>query len=144
MAKRKVKAEPAAPYREKVYRLVRRIPSGRVMTYGQIALILGEGYTPRTVGFVMHGADAENTPWHRVINSQGGCSTGRVVLPPDMQQRMLETEGVQFDAKRRCDLGRYVWLPDEHQKDRDLNAKDAKDYAKTAKRKHGPKPSLRP
>ncbi len=100
-------------YRKKVYQLVRRIPPGRVMTYGQIALILGERYTPRTVGFVMHGADEENTPWHRVINSQGGCSTVRVVLPPDKQQRMLEAEGVEFDSRGRCQLDRYFWHPEE-------------------------------
>jgi methylated-DNA-protein-cysteine methyltransferase related protein len=45
-------------YRDRVYELVRQIPTGRVMTYGQIAQILGEGYTPRTVGYVMHGADS--------------------------------------------------------------------------------------
>jgi methylated-DNA-protein-cysteine methyltransferase related protein len=83
------------------------------MTYGQIAEILGEGYTPRTVGFVMHAADEETTPWHRVINSQGACSTGRVIVPPDKQQRMLEAEGVEFDARGRCSLGRYRWLPYE-------------------------------
>ncbi len=100
-------------YRERVFELVRRIPTGRVMTYGQIAEILGEGYTPRTVGFVMHSADEETTPWHRVINAQGGCSTGRIVLPPDKQQRMLESEGVEFDQRGRCDLKRYRWSPDE-------------------------------
>jgi methylated-DNA-protein-cysteine methyltransferase related protein len=100
-------------YRERVYEIVRRIPAGRVMTYGQIAEILGEGYTPRTVGFVMHAADEERTPWQRVINSQGACSTGRVVLPPDKQQRLLEAEGVVFDARGRCDLKRYRWTPEE-------------------------------
>jgi methylated-DNA-protein-cysteine methyltransferase-like protein len=85
------------------------------MTYGQIAEILGEGYTPRTVGFVMHAADEETTPWHRVINSQGACSTGRIILPPDKQQRMLEAEGVEFDARGRCNLGLYRWVPDEAQ-----------------------------
>src|ERR1051325_5461819 len=99
-------------YRERVYEIVRRIPTGRVMTYGQIADILGEGYTARTVGFVMHSADEETTPWQRVINSQGACSTGRVILPPDKQQRMLEAEGVTFDARGRCDLGRYRWTPE--------------------------------
>ena len=83
------------------------------MTYGQIAYMLGEGYTPRTVGFVMHAANEETTPWHRVINSQGACSMGRVILPPDKQQKMLEAEGVEFDARGRCNLGRYRWLPDE-------------------------------
>ncbi len=100
-------------YRERVYRIVRRIPFGRVMTYGQIADMLGEGYTPRTVGFVMHAADEENTPWQRVINAQGACSTGRVILPPDKQQRMLEAEGVKFDARGRCDLSVYRWVPEE-------------------------------
>lgn len=105
--------QESASYRERVYEIVRRIPKGRVMTYGQIAEILGEGYTPRTVGFVMHAADEENTPWQRVINSQGACSTARIVLPPDKQQRMLEAEGVSFDARGRCELGRYRWTPEE-------------------------------
>ena len=100
-------------YRARVFELVRRIPEGRVMTYGQLAEILGEGYTARTVGFVMHTAE-DKDPWHRVINSQGACSTGRVLLPPDKQQRMLEAEGVHFDARGRCDLGRYRWMPEEY------------------------------
>jgi methylated-DNA-protein-cysteine methyltransferase-like protein len=105
------KRAPDQEYRERVYKIVRRIPRGRVMTYGQIAYMLGEGYTPRTVGFVMHGANERDTPWHRVINSQGKCSTGRVVLPPDKQQRMLEREGVSFDEAGRCDLEEFLWKP---------------------------------
>ena len=107
----KEKAKPDRLYRERIYEIVRRIPRGRVMTYGQIAYILGKGYTPRTVGFVMHGADEKKTPWHRVINSQGRCSTARVVLPADKQQRMLEREGVKFDASGRCDLEQSIWHP---------------------------------
>ena len=82
---------------------MRRIPSGRVMTYGQIAEVLGDGYTPRTVGFCMHSSP-DGTPWHRVINAQGKPSTGNVVLPHNKQQLMLEQEGVVFDKNRRCDL----------------------------------------
>lgn len=99
-------------YREKVYALVLQIPRGMVMTYGQIANILGEGYTPRTIGYVMHAADTENVPWQRVINSQGKCSTGKMTIPVNLQQSMLEQEGVVFDAKGRCDLGTYLWEPD--------------------------------
>ena len=99
-------------YRERVYEIVRQIPPGRVMTYGQIAEILGEGYTPRTVGYVMHGADTENVPWQRVINSQGACSTGRMTMPVNLQQQMLESEGISFNAKGRCDLKRTIWYPD--------------------------------
>lgn len=99
-------------YRERVYKIVRRIPRGRVMTYGQIAEILGEGYTPRTVGFCMHGSD-DATPWHRVINAQGACSTGGIVLPHDKQQRMLEAEGIKFNGRGHCDLKTYLWIPEE-------------------------------
>jgi methylated-DNA-protein-cysteine methyltransferase-like protein len=100
-----------ANYRKRVFQLVRRIPSGRVMTYGQIAAILGEGYTPRTVGFVMHSSEQEDVPWQRVINSQGACSTMKIVLPANRQQGMLEQEGVKFDTSGRCDLRQYLWEP---------------------------------
>lgn len=97
-------------YRERVFRIVRMIPRGHVMTYGQIAEILGEGYTPRTVGFVMHSSN-DKTPWHRVINAQGACSTRGIVLPHDKQQRMLESEGVSFNDRGRCELQQYLWIP---------------------------------
>lgn len=80
------------------------------MTYGQIAELLGEGYTPRTVGFCMHSSP-DGTPWHRVLNAQGATSTGRVVLPHDKQQRMLEQEGVVFNKNNRCDLETYLHIP---------------------------------
>ena len=99
-------------YRERVYDIVRHIPKGRVMTYGQIAEILGEGYTARTVGYAMHDAEAESVPWQRVINSQGKCSTGRLTLPQNLQQSILEAEGIAFDAKGKCDLEKYRWFPD--------------------------------
>jgi len=100
-------------YRQRVYEIVNEIPVGRVMTYGQIAEILGEGYTPRTVGFVMHAADTENVPWQRVINSQGACSTGRMTVPVNLQQQILESEGVKFNEKNHCDLNVYRWSPDD-------------------------------
>ena len=88
------------------------------MTYGQIAELLGEGYTPRTVGFVMH-ASPDGTPWHRVLNAQGACSTGRVVLPQDKQQRLLEQEGVEFDKNARCDLQRFLFIPKKRSQKRE-------------------------
>ena len=103
---------PRPGYNERVYEIVRRIPAGHVMTYGQIADILGEGYTPRTVGFVMHAAP-DDVPWQRVINAQGACSTGRVLLPHNVQQSLLEAEGITFDARGRCDLKRHRWTPEE-------------------------------
>lgn len=100
-------------YRAKVYDIVREIPVGKVMTYGQIATILGVGYTARTVGYVMHAAGNENVPWQRVINSQGGCSTTTLTSPINLQQKMLEDEGIVFDTKAHCDLKKYRWSPEE-------------------------------
>lgn len=99
-------------YRERVYEIVRQIPLGKVMTYGQIAIILGEGYTARTVGYVMHGADSENVPWQRVINSQGKCSTGRMTIPMNLQQELLEAEGIYFNASGKCNLNELQWFPE--------------------------------
>jgi len=117
------KSAPDRQYRERVYKIVRRIPRGRVMTYGQIAYILGEGYTPRTVGFVMHGANETNTPWHRVINSQGRCSTGGVVLPSNKQQLMLEHEGVKFNSSGKCALEIFLWHPYQEKRRKSIESK---------------------
>jgi len=99
---------------EKIYRQVLRIPPGRVMTYGQIARILEDRYSPRLVGWAMHATpkDERNIPWHRVINSRGGVSTGRVILAePDRQRLMLEAEGVVFDKNGHCELSVFQWSP---------------------------------
>jgi len=127
-------SKPDRKYRERVYQIVRRIPRGRVMTYGQIAYILGEGYTPRTVGFVMHSANAD-LPWHRVINSQGRCSTGRVVLPADKQQRMLEMEGVEFDNHGKCELAEYLWHPAEEKRVKSVADRDPNLFRRPKQRK---------
>ena len=84
------------------------------MTYGQIARLLEDRYSPRLVGWAMHATprDERNIPWHRVINSRGTISTGRVILAePDRQRLMLEAEGVVFDARGHCDLSVYQWSP---------------------------------
>src|SRR5215210_7369680 len=99
---------------EKIYRIVLRIPRGRVMTYGQIARLLEDRYSPRLVGWAMHATpqDDRNIPWHRVINSRGGISTGRVIIQePSLQRWMLEAEGVVFDERGHCDLSVYQWSP---------------------------------
>jgi methylated-DNA-protein-cysteine methyltransferase related protein len=99
---------------EMIYRLVLRIPRGRVMTYGQIARLLDDRYSPRLVGWAMHATprDRRNIPWHRVINSRGGISTGRVILhEPALQRLLLEAEDVVFDERGNCDLSVYQWTP---------------------------------
>src|SRR5262252_3019486 len=104
-------------FRERVYSLVRRIPRGRVMSYGLVARVLGPGYDARAIGDVMHATPREERqiPWHRVIISKGGCSTAGLTLPPDLQQRLLADEGVVFNEHGYCALANYIWSPPEYE-----------------------------
>jgi methylated-DNA-protein-cysteine methyltransferase-like protein len=113
-------------YRELVYRLVLQIPSGRVMSYGLVARVLGAGYDARAIGNIMHATpdDGRHIPWHRVINSQGGCSTAGLTMPPDLQQRLLEAEGIVFNEKGRCEIAKYLWMPPEYEAEANAANKD--------------------
>lgn len=103
-------------YRERAYELVLRIPSGRLMSYGLVAKVLGIGYDARAIGNIMYATpdDRRNLPWHRVLNAQGRCSTAGLTSPPDLQQRLLEGEGIVFNDKGQCDLEKYLWTPPEY------------------------------
>ena len=99
---------------EQVYELARRIPKGRVMTYGQIAALIGQRLSARAVGWAMHGCPA-NVPWQRVVNASGGCSTDRLPdIPEGLQRAMLEDEGIEFRKNGTLELGRYRWTPPEY------------------------------
>jgi methylated-DNA-protein-cysteine methyltransferase-like protein len=94
-----------------VYKLARRIPRGKVMTYGQIATLLGSRLSPRAVGWALHGCPRD-VPWHRVVNAAGGCSTERLPdIAPRLQRTLLEREGVSFGPRDTLDLRRYRWTP---------------------------------
>jgi methylated-DNA-protein-cysteine methyltransferase related protein len=96
---------------EAVYRLARKIPRGRVMTYGQIATILGCPRAARAVGYAMRASGPHDVPWQRVINGKGQISAKTEVERPVLQKMLLESEGVKFDATETCDLKRYRWEP---------------------------------
>ena len=106
-------------YRERVYEIVRQIPEGKVMNYGLIAEILGRGYTARTVGYAMNASSEDNVPWQRVINAKGGCSTSKLSMVVNLQQNMLEEEGVEFNEQGFCDLNIYRWRPKGYEEDDD-------------------------
>lgn len=92
-----------------VWEWVRRIPRGRVMTYGQIATLLESRISPVAVGWALHGCP-EDVPWHRVVNASGGCSTDRL-LPSGLQQALLRRERVVFRDDGTLDLSRFRWSP---------------------------------
>jgi methylated-DNA-protein-cysteine methyltransferase-like protein len=96
-----------------VIELVRRIPRGRVMTYGQISELMASRLSPRAVGWMMHRCP-DGVPWQRVVNASGGCSTDRLPdFPKGLQRSLLEEEGVEFRASGTLDLEVYRWWPDK-------------------------------
>ena len=101
---------------EAVYRLVRRIPRGRVMTYGQVATVLGCPRAARAVGYALRASKGEGAlPWQRVINRRGGISTRTASEGEWAQQALLEAEGVVFNADGECDLSVYRWEPPDEE-----------------------------
>ena len=108
---RETQTEGTRPnFYDAVYRVVRKIPRGRVMTYGQIATILGAPRAARAVGYAMRAAP-KKVPWQRVINRMGQISARGDVERPIIQKLMLEAEGLVFDETESCDLARYRWEP---------------------------------
>ena len=98
-----------APFTERVVKLVRRIPRGKVATYGQIAVLAGNAYASRQVAWLLHSlSDKEKLPWQRVINSRGTISLR--AQAGERQRSLLEREGVQFGLHGRIELARYLWL----------------------------------
>jgi methylated-DNA-protein-cysteine methyltransferase-like protein len=99
----------------RIYTVVRRIPRGRVATYGQIARLAGLPGHPRQVGYALHAMATERSvPWHRVINARGEVSRRSRPGSDEAQRQFLEREGVMFDARARVDLVRYQWRPRPH------------------------------
>jgi len=105
---RRARSTGETPPFERVQALVRRIPRGRVATYGQLSRMIDGRLTPLGVGWAIRAASDE-IPWHRVVGAKGRISTERE--HPGLQREMLEAEGVRFDHEGRIDLERHGWEP---------------------------------
>jgi len=93
-----------------VYREVRRIPPGRVATYGQVARVAGRPGAARQIGYALHALPlGHRVPWHRVVNHRGEVSRRRFSGAELEQRMLLEAEGVGFNLRGRIDLSRYQW-----------------------------------
>jgi methylated-DNA-protein-cysteine methyltransferase related protein len=94
----------------RIYAVVRRIPSGRVATYGQVAALAGLAGRARQVGYALHALpEGSLLPWHRVINARGEISPRAEPGWEGYQRHLLEEEDVEFDLGGRVDLERFVW-----------------------------------
>lgn len=104
--------EPAPVY-ERILDVVSRIPRGKVATYGQVALIVGD-CTPRMVGYCLASlAFDSDVPWQRVINYKGMVSPRSSGHGSQLQRELLVAEGVAFDAKGRVSFRRFGWMEDD-------------------------------
>jgi methylated-DNA-protein-cysteine methyltransferase-like protein len=110
-ASKPLREKTPPPFHQLVYAVVRRIPRGKVATYGQVATFMGYPRAARAVGTALHmlpDALADRVPWQRVINSAGGCSE-RGGFRAEMQRERLEAEGIRFDRSGRIDRTKITW-----------------------------------
>lgn len=93
-----------------IYRVVRRIPRGRVATYGAVAKLAGIPGHARRVGYALHSLpEGSGVPWHRVINARGRISLSPSGLGGSLQRALLEREGVVFTGGETVSLRRFGW-----------------------------------
>ncbi|MFB3816432.1 MAG: MGMT family protein [Candidatus Methylomirabilales bacterium] len=98
----------------RVYALVAAVPRGRVVTYGQVARLLGAPRSARLVGWAMHGnPHGSRVPCHRVVQQGGSLSPSYCLEDPGRQRRLLEREGVRFRLDGRVDMTAHQWQPQD-------------------------------
>lgn len=99
----------------RIYQVVRKIPRGKVATYGQVADLAGLSGHARQVGYALHATpDDFDIPWQRVVNAKGEISPRSEPMMEGVQQSLLEAEGIEFDMNGRIALARCRWQPRLH------------------------------
>ena len=99
-------------FKEKVFEIVRRVPEGKVVSYGQVALMAGIPRAAIQVGWVLHISDeSDKLPWWRVINNAGRISTTCLEHTAQNQKEKLEKEGVKVTKNLKIDIEKYRFRP---------------------------------
>lgn len=95
---------------EKIYEVVKKIPRGKVATYGQIATLAGNSKWSRVVGYALHAnPDPDVIPCYRVVNRFGGLSSAFAFGGINEQERLLRADGIKFRVDGTVDLNEYLW-----------------------------------
>ncbi len=101
---------------DRVYKIVAKIPYGKVTTYGAIAEACGVKSSARTVGWALNGASESGLPCHRVVN-RFGALTGRIHFgDPFIMEDLLRSEGVEFDKDGCVNMKKHFWEPKKQRK----------------------------
>lgn len=95
-------------FRDNIYKIVRQIPKGYVISYGQAAALAGNAGAPRAAGYAMCQCPFGDVPCHRVVYADGRLAD-EAVFGAGRQRALLEAEGVGFTADGRVDMRRYRW-----------------------------------
>lgn len=107
----KQKEQRKKDFFDRVFSIVKKIPYGKVTTYGHIAEVCGIKSSARTVGWALNGAKNSNLPCHRVVN-RFGALTGKLHFgSPFIMEELLRSEGVEFDKNGNVLLEKYLWIP---------------------------------
>jgi methylated-DNA-protein-cysteine methyltransferase related protein len=97
-------------FKERAFKVIKKIPYGRVTTYGTIATLAGLPRGARLVGGLLHfTSEQESLPWQRIINRHGFISTKCLEHPKSLQKALLESEGIEVGPDFVVDLKRYGW-----------------------------------
>lgn len=95
---------------DQFYAVIRRVPRGKVATYGQIAVVAGFPRHARHVGYALRALpEGSKVPWHRIINASGRVSARAYPGPDELQRKLLEDEGIELSPSGRVNLDRYRW-----------------------------------
>ena len=102
----------ATDFTKSVIKIIKKIPKGKVATYGQVAKLAGKPLGARGVVWVLHSSSTvHDLPWHRVINAKGKISFGEMSSPQLRQMELLKLEGVVFGEGHVVDLKAHQWIP---------------------------------
>ncbi|MEK9196454.1 MAG: methylated-DNA--[protein]-cysteine S-methyltransferase [Patescibacteria group bacterium] len=102
--------EHDSTFRDKVYGFVSQIPEGRVMTYGQLAVLSGHPRAARIVGQIAHFGPID-LPWHRVVNKKGGLARTFSFGGIEGHRKLLQQENIVIKDNTIEDIDRYIWQP---------------------------------
>jgi methylated-DNA-protein-cysteine methyltransferase-like protein len=111
--KQKNPKEIKISFYSRVYEMVKKIPKGKVTTYGEIANLLDSPRAARAVGYALNAlkkSEVDIVPWQRVINAKGEISFKGDTIRAKLQRKLLEQEGIEFNIVGQINLNRFGWV----------------------------------